>query len=200
VRRVAANEGAQQLGGEDLAALGRRAEARRLDDTIAVVVAFVLGGLAHRDTDAHRERLGAPGVVALDALLDPDRTRERTARARVHQHQAVARALDLEAAGVLGGGPQDAEVRLAQLLGRLGSEARGDRGGIDEISEDKGPRDGCRHVYAPALNRERTPSRTYSCEGFGSGPDAVVASVVLDSTSPRWSRGIEGTSSRQRAR
>ena len=117
--RVPADHRPHDLGREDLAAVGRRAQACRLDDRVAEVVAVVFGHLARAQAHPDRQRLHRAPVVGVDALLDADRAGDRPARARERHHEAVAQVLDLDAAGRLDRTAEKREVGLPQLLGRL---------------------------------------------------------------------------------
>ena len=109
---------------EDLAALGRRAQPRRLDHRRAEPVAVLERRVAGADPDPHREpRAVAAPVVQVDALLHRDRAGDRVGRRRVRHHQRVADRLHLGAAGAADRLAQHVEVLAAHVVGRVSPDA-----------------------------------------------------------------------------
>ena len=147
---------------------GRRAQPRRLDDRIAEVVAVLLDRFAGAHADAHAERLAAGPVVMLDRLLHPHRARQRPARRREHHHQPVTQVLHLGPARRRHRAPQQPEMRLAQLLRRLRTEARRGRGRIHQIREHERRRHRRRHPPTPNRLIQRARSDD---SGTRPGPD-----------------------------
>ena len=87
-----------ELGGEDLAALGLGAQARRLDDRVPKVVVALPGGLPRAQSHAQVGDGAALSVASVDAPLHVHCTRHRGGAASEHHHDAVAEVLDLRAA------------------------------------------------------------------------------------------------------
>ena len=118
--RVAAGHELHDLGREDLATVGERAEPRGFDDAVAVVVAFVLGRLAGGDPDAHWQWcVLAAAVVPVDCLLHGHRACECATQAGEDHHHAVAEALHLDATRALDRRAQQPEMRQAERLGGI---------------------------------------------------------------------------------
>jgi hypothetical protein len=120
-----AGEQAHELGSEDLSPVSLRAQPRRFDHLRAVVVAVVAElGVAVAQTDPHRERLLRAAVVTIEGLLHGHGAFQCGADAFEHNHDAVARALDLGAFGGRGRRPQQGVMGLAKLLGCIRAEPR----------------------------------------------------------------------------
>ena len=88
----ASDKPADEVRGENLAAVGAIAEALRDHDRGTEVVALIADRLADVETDAdpHPLRSLAP-ILAVNGLLDPDRAGSGVEAAREGHHQAVAR-------------------------------------------------------------------------------------------------------------
>ena len=148
---VAAAHDADEVGGQDLAAVGARAQAHGLDHGQPEAVAALAGDVAERDADADVERLVGIAVAALDALLQPDGAGDRGGGAAEDGHQAVAGRLDLLAAVLLDGLAQQAEELAPEVVGGGGPEARRGGGRPDEVGdEDRDGLDGGGHAGRPA--------------------------------------------------
>ena len=116
---AAARQQPHQLGDEDLAGLGERAQARRLDHRSAEAVVVLERHVAGRHADPHRERDPLAAAVRVERLLHRDRRGQGLGRARERDDHAVARALDDVAAvrrRLLG---EQRIVGAPQLLGAL---------------------------------------------------------------------------------
>ena len=137
---VATGQGPSHGRGQDLAALGVGAEPGRFDDRLSEVVPVFFGGFAVREPHPDGDRLVGPAVVTLDRLLHPDGTGQGPAQAGEGDHEPVAQVLHLDAAGGADGRPQEAEVGLAQIVGRLGVERGGQLGGTHHVGEEDGDR------------------------------------------------------------
>src|SRR5439155_27193577 len=108
-------EPARDLGDEDLAAAGRLGNAGR-DEHGAPEVAALLGD----DVAGVRARAhGHADVACRQRPLDLDRAAQRGARALEGEHELVALALDLDAAGALERLPHEPVVLLEDLARAL---------------------------------------------------------------------------------
>ena len=131
---------------EDLPSLAPRAESSRLDHRIAEVVVVFGRDFATAQPDAQADGVFTGAVVAFDALLHPNRARQRRRRRGEHDHEPVAQVLHLGAARLRDRLAQDREMLAAQLVGRVGCQARRQRGRAHHVGEQH------RHV----LSRQRT--------------------------------------------
>ena len=148
---VAAAHDADEVGGQDLAAVGARAQAHGLDHGQPEAVPALAGDVAERDADTDVERLVGIAVAALDALLQPDGAGDRGGGAAEDGHQAVAGRLDLLAAVLLDGLAQQAEELAPEVVGGGGPQARRGGGRPDEVGdEDRDGLDGGGHAGRPA--------------------------------------------------
>ena len=141
VAAAPARREAHEVGHEDLPALRRRTEPRRLDHGGPKTVALLPGDVAETDPDAHREwyrerRAARATVVPVNGLLDRHRRSDSIGRAREGRHDPVA--------DVLRHGPavrrdcirEQPVVRASQRLGRLLAELRALRRRADEVGEE----------------------------------------------------------------
>ena len=125
---AAACEQPYELGDEDLAGVGERAEARRLDHRSAEAVVVLEGHVAGRQADPHGERDPLAASVRVERLLHRDGRGQGLGRARERDDHAVARALDdvpavrrrLLREQRIVGAPQLLGPRLAELHACLG--------------------------------------------------------------------------------
>ena len=111
------------LGAQDLAALGLRAQARRFDDRRAAEVVVLEAGVAEADAHANAESLDVAVVPLVDRLLHGDRAGDAVGRAQEGGHDPVARGVDHLALVRVDGLAQDLMVRLVQHVGRVVTEA-----------------------------------------------------------------------------
>lgn len=124
-----------QVGREDLAAIGLGAQPRRLDDRIAVVVTAFEGGLSRADPDAQSHRASCRPVVPLDGLLHRHGTRQGTRGGREDRHEAISEQLHLCAAAPSDPLAEQGEVRLKQPVILLDAERHRQFGRTNDVGE-----------------------------------------------------------------
>ena len=135
VTAAPARHRAHHVRGEDLTTLTRRAEPGRLDHRVAEVVVVLARDFTDAQPDPQTDRLLAGAVVSFDALLHPNRARQRGRRRGEHDHEPVTQVLHLGAARLGDRLPQDREVPAAQLVGRVRRQARRQRGRTHHVGE-----------------------------------------------------------------
>ena len=77
VHRMPANEDPYHLAGQNLPAVSRSAQTRRLDHRVAEEIIVLFNGLTRRQPDPNRKRMQASAVVPLDPLLHRHRAGDR---------------------------------------------------------------------------------------------------------------------------
>ena len=148
---------AHELGREDLAAGGRRAQAGRLDDGRAEAVAVFERDVAAREADADDEGLvGMRPGRAIGGLLHGDRRRQRVRRAVEHDEQTVTQALD-HGAAVRGRVGERTIMATPEALGARFAGVDTESGGTDEIANKNGRR----------ARRHGPPDRARQANGGG---------------------------------
>jgi hypothetical protein len=120
---TSATKSMHQIIDHDLAALGRRAQPRRLDHRLTEIVAVPHRGVTDAHADPHAELLLRAAVARLDGLLHLNRTRQRLGRAVKYHHQPIAEVLDLPAGVAVKRTAQQPKVLHTQSLRRLGTNA-----------------------------------------------------------------------------
>ena len=167
---------------QDLAAVGRRAEAGRLDHGRAEPVVVLEGGVARADPDAHREPVPVAelAVVAVDGPLHRGRAGERVGRARVRDHQRVADRLHLGAAGRGDRLAERGEVIAAQLVGGGVAQRGGQLGRADEIREQDRDQSGGAQGRNLLIRMRPSSTRPVSVARHPRKAPAKAATWVLD--------------------
>ena len=208
-RPVGRGEQRHDLAGQDLPAAGRGAQAGRLDGGRPEPVALLAQRVADGHADAHGQRRLRGPVALLDALLHADRAGDRRADARERDHQPVAQALDLLAAGLFERLAQQREVRPPQPVGALAAQPGRQLGRAHEIGEQQGdgpalahglpspdegahgpnvPHATCHGQTAPGSvaprcrARPRRPAPRTRVAILGGGPAALTAAFELTAT------------------
>ena len=159
-----ADEGAHEVGGEDLAAPSLIAQALGHDDRGAEIVGLVEGRLADVQPCPHGKGLVGRAVVAGHGLLHGHRAAESAHRAREGDHEPVAEILDLLAAVGGHGRAQDAEVGSAQGFPLVVAHAGQQLRRPDEVGEEQ--RD-----HSPLAHSR------HSCQSITNGVDAAMMSA-----------------------
>ena len=136
VRTPATGVGPHEVGGQDLATLGSRAEAGGLDDRVAEVVVGLPARLARAQPHAESERPVRTGVVPVDDLLHRHRAAQRRRCGWKDHHEAVAQVLHLGATGGGEGLSKGREVLVAHLVACFGGQRRCELRGVHQIGEE----------------------------------------------------------------
>ena len=133
---AAAAQHTHEVGHNNLAAAGARADARRLDDRRAEDVVVLDSDITRGDADTDVERLvGILGGVTFCALLNGDRGGDRIGRASEVGEQAVPQTLDEHAAVIGDRGTQHLVVRPPQRLGVVLPQPNPRLGRADKVSD-----------------------------------------------------------------
>ena len=135
VPAATACEDAHDVADEDLRALGGVAQPAGFDDRRPEAVVALPHDVAGAEPDADRHGSGRAACQPLDAPLHRLGGGDGFDRRVEHDHQAVARALDLVAAMRGDGVAQHTVMRPAQLVGGVVTDGLAKSGGPDEIGE-----------------------------------------------------------------
>ena len=140
-----------KIADQDLAALGHRAQPRRLDHRRTEPVPILERGIPPADPDPHRLRRSLPPpVVPLDRPLHRHRTGQGISRPGIRGHQRVADGLHLGPPGGHQRLPQTSEVGPAQLIGSNVTDLGPLAGRVDQIREEDQDQPGATHRSLPS--------------------------------------------------
>jgi hypothetical protein len=137
--RALAGELLDDLGAEDLAALGPGRDPGGGVDRLAVEITVLLGHLSGVETDADVDLLTGRGPVALGLLpLDGDRARQRAPRRGEGHHEPVAEGFHLPAPVLGHAAPDQFLMGSQQSMGGVVAPLRPQlRGALDVGEEDR---------------------------------------------------------------
>jgi hypothetical protein len=158
------------VGGQDLAALGRRAEPGRLHHRRAEPVVVFEGGLAGAEPHPHLQRPSVEPALAGHGLLHGHRALDRVGGAAVAGHHRITDRLDLGPAGGRDGRAQELEVGAPHLVGGVVAELLAKLGRSDQIGEQDAHQSRCRHPHPPGDHGSR------------------VGAGYREATAPTWRR------------
>ena len=124
-----------ELGREDLAAFGARAQPRGFCRRQPAHIVLLDDDFARAHADAHLQRGRLGPALAREPGLDRGRGGDRVGRGREDRHGAVAQPLHDRALIVGDGLGEDAFVPPFDLVGAVVTQARAQRRGTDEVGD-----------------------------------------------------------------
>jgi hypothetical protein len=165
-----ADEAADEIGEQDLPALGTIAQPLGNDHGRTEVVVLVPNGLADVQADTHLQVLRAlPVVVPVHRLLHRDGTADGIHRAGKGHHEAVTEILHFLPAARGHRVAQQPKVGAPHLLRRIVTQPLEQLGRVDEVGEEQRHSGGGRCHWVTDSEARRTPRRSSSARRIHPG-------------------------------